>query len=133
MGTPAPTPDGYFWGSCRREDDWYASKHRHLIRIGGIDTRCACTASLPEVWEAGHPKTQCPECVATMTPAELNRPKAKRAHALTVEWNGERGEESSSTGTCRCGWEESASNQREVRFEYREHLKSVKRAAAKTS
>jgi hypothetical protein len=51
-----------------------------------------------------------------------------RGHALAVEWNGEYGVESSSTGTCRCGkWEESASSQAEVRFEYREHLKSVRK------
>lgn len=54
-------------------------------------------------------------------------------HALTVEWSGERGEESSSTGICKCGeWEESASNQREVRFEYREHLKSAARDEGQT-
>lgn len=46
-------------------------------------------------------------------------------HALTVEWSGEYGAESSSTGTCRCGWQESASSQDEVRFEYREHLRRV--------
>lgn len=46
-------------------------------------------------------------------------------HALTVEWSGEYGAESSSTGTCRCGWSESASSQREVRNEYRWHLDAV--------
>ena len=46
-------------------------------------------------------------------------------HALTLTWSGEHGAESTSTGTCRCGWEESASNQREVRFEYRMHLRKV--------
>jgi hypothetical protein len=55
------------------------------------------------------------------------RPKPLRVkgHKLTMEWSGEHGEESSSTGTCTCGWEESASSQREVRFEYREHLRSL--------
>jgi len=50
-----------------------------------------------------------------------------KGHSLIVSWNGEYGEESSSTGLCTCGWEESASSQREVRFEYREHLASVVR------
>ncbi|HWL78026.1 hypothetical protein [Microbacterium sp.] len=54
-----------------------------------------------------------------------------KGHALKLEWSGERGAESSSTGTCECGdWEESASNQREVRFEYRMHLEQVKKHAA---
>ncbi|HEY5785244.1 MAG TPA: hypothetical protein VIT65_10745 [Microlunatus sp.] len=50
----------------------------------------------------------------------------RRVHALVhIEWNGERGAESSSTATCRCGWQESASTQAECRFEYREHLHSI--------
>jgi hypothetical protein len=40
-----------------------------------------------------------------------------------MEWSGERGEESSSTGTCPCGWTESASSQKVVRSEYRAHLR----------
>lgn len=48
-----------------------------------------------------------------------------KGHKLTLEWSGERGYEASSTGTCTCGWSESASNQREVRFEYRCHLEKV--------
>jgi len=51
-------------------------------------------------------------------------------HALSLEWSGERGAESSSTGTCRCGWQESASSQDECRFEYREHLRSILMAQA---
>lgn len=44
-------------------------------------------------------------------------------HKLLMEWSGEYGEESSSTGTCICGaWEEAASSQRVVREEYRYHL-----------
>lgn len=43
-------------------------------------------------------------------------------HKLTITWSGEYGIESSSTGECACGWTESASNQREVRFEYRRHV-----------
>jgi hypothetical protein len=50
-------------------------------------------------------------------------------HRLTVEWSGERGPESSSTGRCACGWSESASSQREVRVEYRNHLARVLAAA----
>ena len=54
-------------------------------------------------------------------------PKGTRVpgHALTMEWSGEYGAESSSTGTCKCGWTESASSQDEVRFEYRCHLGAV--------
>lgn len=45
-------------------------------------------------------------------------------HRLTVEFSGERSRaERSSTGTCICGWTESASTGAEVRFEYREHLR----------
>lgn len=43
-------------------------------------------------------------------------------HRLAITWSGEYGIESSSTGSCGCGWAESASNQHEVRFEYRAHL-----------
>lgn len=46
-------------------------------------------------------------------------------HALTITWSGEFGIESSSTGECKCGWMESASNQHEVRFEYRHHLRDM--------
>lgn len=54
------------------------------------------------------------------------RRKALRlpGHRLTVTWSGERGNESSSTGSCSCGWQESASNAAEVRFEYRHHLRT---------
>jgi predicted small metal-binding protein len=54
-------------------------------------------------------------------------PRVLRAkgHALTLEWSGERGVESSSTGVCHCGWTESASSQDEVRNEYRFHLMRV--------
>ena len=55
------------------------------------------------------------------------RRKALRVpgHKLTIRWSGEYGIESSSTGECECGWQESASNQHEVRFEYRHHLRWV--------
>lgn len=46
-------------------------------------------------------------------------------HKLSMEWSGEHGSESSSTGTCTCGWSESASSQREVRWEYRCHVAKV--------
>jgi hypothetical protein len=42
-----------------------------------------------------------------------------------MEWSGEYGVESSSTGYCPCGWEESCSSQREVRNEYHWHLAKV--------
>ena len=42
-----------------------------------------------------------------------------------MEWSGEHGIESSSTGECPCGWSESASSQRVVREEYRYHLRSL--------
>ena len=50
-----------------------------------------------------------------------------KGHKLTVEWSGEYGEERSSTGVCPCGWTESGSTQAVVRFEYRQHLKDVRR------
>lgn len=50
-------------------------------------------------------------------------------HKLTIEWNGERGVESASTGTCTCGWQESGSSQEVVRSEYRWHLDRERRAA----
>lgn len=44
-------------------------------------------------------------------------------HKLTLEWSGEHGAESVSTGYCGCGkWDESASNQHEARWEYKCHL-----------
>lgn len=49
-----------------------------------------------------------------------------KGHKLTVEWSGEYGENSSSTGTCPCGWEESGSSQAVVRQEYRWHLDRVR-------
>jgi len=54
-------------------------------------------------------------------------PRRLKGHKLSMEWSGEYGEDSSSTGYCICGWEESASNQKEVRFEYRYHLQEEER------
>lgn len=49
-----------------------------------------------------------------------------KGHKLTLEWSGERAfYERSSTATCTCGWQESASTQEECRHEYRCHLESV--------
>ncbi len=57
---------------------------------------------------------------------EFRDGKRKRArlsgHKLTVEWSGETGYESSSTGTCPCGWQESGYNQQVVRDEYWYHI-----------
>lgn len=44
---------------------------------------------------------------------------AKGAHRFYV--SGERG---ALTGWCRCGWFEDASNQENIRHEYRQHVKS---------
>lgn len=52
-------------------------------------------------------------------------PLRANGHALKLEWSGERGVEASSTGSCPCGWSESASSQDEVRNEYRFHLLRV--------
>ena len=52
-------------------------------------------------------------------------PRRIKGHKLTLTWSGERGREASSTGTCVCGWEESCSSQREVRHEYRSHLRRM--------
>lgn len=54
------------------------------------------------------------------------RPKRIKGHKLTLTFSGERSRaERSSTGTCACGWEESASTQAEVRNEYGFHLERV--------
>jgi predicted small metal-binding protein len=55
----------------------------------------------------------------------MSTPRRVKGHKLTMSWSGEYGIESSSTGFCRCGWQESASNQNEVRHEYRMHLQNV--------
>lgn len=65
-----PAPEGYFWGSCTAEDDWDVGRYRHLVLIGGLDTRCNASATYPEVWEPGHPKRQCEKCLAALTAAE---------------------------------------------------------------
>ena len=57
------------------------------------------------------------------------RPRRIKGHALKMEWSGEYGVESSSTGFCKCGWEESASSQNEVRNEYGFHLSKVQQFA----
>lgn len=46
-------------------------------------------------------------------------------HRLSMTWSGEYGKESSSTGSCLCGWTESASAQDIVREEYRWHIATV--------
>ena len=46
-------------------------------------------------------------------------------HALTVEWSREYGVHRSSTGTCKCGWQESHFTGWGVRQEYRWHLERV--------
>jgi len=51
--------------------------------------------------------------------------KRRKGHRLTLEWSGEYGAESSSTGHCPCGWSESASSQDEVRCEYQYHLEHL--------
>lgn len=51
-----------------------------------------------------------------------------RGHKLAIEWSGEHGAESSSTGTCICGWQESGSNREVVRDEYRWHLERERAA-----
>ena len=67
---PVPAPDGYFWGSCTTEDSWDLGRYRHLVRDGGLDTRCGASATSPEVWEPGHPKRQCEKCLAALTEFE---------------------------------------------------------------
>lgn len=52
-----------------------------------------------------------------------------KGHALTTQWSGEYGVESSNTGTCKCGdWTESASSAAAVRREYWWHLEDVLKA-----
>ena len=55
----------------------------------------------------------------------MNYPKRIKGHKLSLEWSGEYGQESSSTGTCICGWSETCSSQKQVRHEYRCHLRTV--------
>ena len=50
------------------------------------------------------------------------RTKPLKGHKLTIEWSGEYGVESTSTGTCRCGWTESGSSREIVRDEYGWHI-----------
>lgn len=52
-------------------------------------------------------------------------PRRLKGHKLTLTWSGEYGIESSSTASCVCGWEESASNRYECRWEYRCHLRDA--------
>jgi len=53
------------------------------------------------------------------------RPIRVPGHKLTITWSGEYGIESSSTGTCLCGWSESGSNREIVRDEYHHHMRKV--------
>lgn len=48
-----------------------------------------------------------------------------KGHKVVMQWSGERGAESSSTAVCSCGWQESASSQKECWNEYRFHVKAV--------
>lgn len=70
----ALTPDapaGYFWGTCYATDDTTMSQHRHLVRLGGLDTACGASGTYPEVWGSKARKPKCPRCIARMTPEEL--------------------------------------------------------------
>lgn len=58
----------------------------------------------------------------------MPRTKPLKGHKLTIEWNGERGLESASTGTCICGWQESGSNRDIVRDEYAYHIRCEREA-----
>jgi hypothetical protein len=44
---------------------------------------------------------------------------------VSLQWSGERGVEGSTTATCACGWQESASTRREAQREHRAHLARV--------
>ena len=52
----------------------------------------------------------------------IKRTRPLKGHKLSIEWSGEYGIESTSTGTCKCGWTESCSSREIVRDEYGWHL-----------
>lgn len=57
-----------------------------------------------------------------------------KGHLLTTEFNGRRGAEAVTVGTCACRkWKKTGSSQTQVRAAYRTHIASVKRKAAKGS
>lgn len=57
-----------------------------------------------------------------------------KGHILKTEWNGRRGPEAVTVGTCICRkWKKTGSSQTEVRGAYRTHLADVKRKAARSS
>ena len=53
----------------------------------------------------------------------IKHTKPLRGHKLTIEWSGEYGIESTSTGTCKCGWTESGSSREIVRDEAEAYLR----------
>jgi len=62
--TLAAQPLGeYAWVSCTVDDDPGVGRTRHLVREGGIDTLCHASASSPDIWQRGHRKPKCAECV----------------------------------------------------------------------
>lgn len=51
-----------------------------------------------------------------------------KGHKLKTEWNGRRGADAVTVGTCECGkWKKAGSSQETVRNAYRSHLTSTRR------
>lgn len=54
---------GYKWGSCGRDLSWSASKHRHIVPIGGLDTICGNSATDSSIWRDNKKKPNCLVCI----------------------------------------------------------------------
>jgi hypothetical protein len=66
-------PEGYRWVTCSVKDDWDTGRYRHLVRIGGLDTKCGASASHPEIWRANSTKPYCPKCRTFAAPRPTPR------------------------------------------------------------
>ena len=56
----------------------------------------------------------------------------KQGHKLKTEWNGRRGADAVTTGTCLCGkWTKTADSQEKVRAAYRTHVAGAAKRTAK--
>ena len=55
-----------------------------------------------------------------------------KGHKLKTEWNGRRGEDARTTGTCECRkWRKVGPSQEAVRRDYRTHVADAKKKAAR--
>lgn len=57
-----------------------------------------------------------------------------KGHKLKTEWNGRRGDEAVTTGTCLCRkWKKTGPSQESVRRAYRSHVTAAKKTTARPS